>query len=415
MVRRKPLPRDSFGTQHPDHMAHLCSALLSLLLLLPFSADAQWEPIQNSGSYYSVCVHDGALFAGRFNELMRMSSDHGDSWTTINDGITNDSNWWLSSVGDALYCGTQFGDAFRLDDGSSTWSGIGQNSARGFAAHNDTLYACTWYSSTVSWSVNGGATWTPTAALTGTGGLWPMISVNGYLFVGRQGGGVHRLASSTGAWTAVNNGLPTSPIAYALEAIDGELLMGGTTGVYRSTDNGANWTTSSQGLTGTVYALHARDSLVFAGLDGGGVLLSLDSGHTWSSLNAGILATNIVAFASDDLYLYAGTLGGGLMRFPFSELPLAIGSKPAASLEAALTPNPLVPGSTLRLRLKESGSVTVTVLDAMGRTVLQQAYGHLPQGLHLLPFNPAGLAPGEYACMIQAGDARMTVKAVLER
>jgi hypothetical protein len=140
--------------------------------IITLSAAAQWLPVGTGGNAYSIETHNGALFAGNLGGAIQRSTDHGDTWTETNTGITAASNWWLSSAQGILFCGTQFGAAFRSTDDGTTWENIGLlGAARGFIEHNDTLYACQWYSGGVDYSTDGGATWQDTDTLIGANGL----------------------------------------------------------------------------------------------------------------------------------------------------------------------------------------------------------------------------------------------------
>src|SRR2546430_172580 len=73
-------------------------------------------------------------------------------------------------------------------------------------------------------------------------------------------------------------------------------------GVYRSTDNGANWTKSGNGLTcDSVYALAASDKVIFAGSYYyanriGGVCRSTDNGVNWTQTTTGLSGAYVTAF-----------------------------------------------------------------------------------------------------------------------
>jgi len=59
-------------------------------------------------------------------------------------------------------------------------------------------------------------------------------------------------------------------------------------GVFRSTDDGANWTNSSSGLTNLfIQSLAIFGSDVYAGTEGSGVFRSTDQGAHWTAANSG--------------------------------------------------------------------------------------------------------------------------------
>ena len=83
--------------------------------------------------------------------------------------------------------------------------------------------------------------------------------------------------------------------------------------VFVSTDNGANWTNSSAGLTAPeVLALAVKDTNIYAGTRGAGVFLSTDNASTWKHASLGLTDTIVTALAVSGGKIFAGTNGGGV-------------------------------------------------------------------------------------------------------
>jgi ligand-binding sensor domain-containing protein len=393
------------------HLHDIRPLLLSCVLLIGARAAAQWEPLGVTGSVYGVVEHQGALFAGTYNGTVQRSTDYGDTWTVANTGITDGSNWWLASEQGALFCGTQFGPVFRSVDDGASWQNSGLAGARGFVSHNDTLYACQWGSGGVDLSVDAGLTWQDTEPITGVSGLWPMISMGGYLFVGGQSGGVRRIANSTDTWTTMNTGL-TSTEVYSFTSMGDVLFLGtgSAGGVFRSDDFGATWTIT--GLTGlTTYALHAMDSLLFAGTSGGGVYLSSDSGATWTPFNNGLPSTQVARLTSDGVYLYAGTLGGGLFRYGITT---GVNELRAQHVGIRAYPVPCADVLTTTVHLTTDTELHAQLIDATGKVVAEQRRGRMPAGSHSLTWNVDQLVPGLYGCRVITGAQQGFVQVVVE-
>lgn len=94
-------------------------------------------------------------------------------------------------------------------------------------------------------------------------------------------------------------------------AVSGANLFAGTAGgVFRSTDNGTTWT-SSTGIP--VYAFSVSGTNVFAGtstMTYGGIIRSTDNGTTWTGMGLGYFSVG--ALANINGYFFAGTCGGGI-------------------------------------------------------------------------------------------------------
>ena len=101
-------------------------------------------------------------------------------------------------------------------------------------------------------------------------------------------------------------------------ALPGDIIFAGTNhGVFRSTDNGANWNALNFGLSyGSVDGIygHAPQVMmlatmgngIFAGTTGGGVFHSIDDGDSWIPVNNGLASQSIYGLAGIGNYIFAG-------------------------------------------------------------------------------------------------------------
>ncbi|MBV6404473.1 MAG: exo-alpha-sialidase [Flavobacteriales bacterium] len=389
--------------------------LQHLLVFLGFGCTvpllAQWQQVGPVGSAYGIAVQGNAVYAGIMNGGLYRSSDHGATWTLSDTGITVPSIWWLSSIEGVLFCGTQGGVAFRSTDDGATWENIGLNSARGFALHNDTLYACQWYGASVHWSADMGATWQQAAIIPGgSGGLWPLLSHQGRLYVGGQTGGIYGTTASATPWATHNNGL-NGHEAYAFTSMGNVLFAGMGDGVFRSDDGGLNWTAS--GLQDTlIYALHAHDSLLLAGCGYHGVMRSLDSGATWTPFNEGLTTFGVNRLTSDASHLYVGSLGGGVFRRPLVELT-AVPEAGAWPFQVVVAPNPLRQVTEFRLVLDGAVDVCIELTDLAGARIAMLHPGRLSAGHHAVRWQADNVSPGTYLWKAVAGHIRQSGKLVV--
>jgi hypothetical protein len=140
------------------------------------------------------------------------------------------------------------------------------------------------------------------------------------VYAGTYGGGVFKSTNDGGNWTAINTGL-TNTYVYAL-AIDPDtpatVYAGTDAGVFKSTNGGGNWTAI---LTNTDVKALAIDPntpvTIYAGTYGGGVFKSTNGGGSWTAINTGLTSTGVLALAIDPntpATVYAGTWGGGVFK-----------------------------------------------------------------------------------------------------
>src|SRR2546423_14554288 len=90
--------------------------------------------------------------------------------------------------------------------------------------------------------------WASTAGPQGGDGLALDTNVNGYVFVGTQGGGVFRSSDNGETWTSVNSGLTTTDIRALAANAAGDVFAGTFSGGFRLDNNGDSWTPINNGL-----------------------------------------------------------------------------------------------------------------------------------------------------------------------
>ena len=73
-------------------------------------------------------------------------------------------------------------------------------------------------------------------------------------------------------------------------------------------------------------------------------------------------------------------------------------------------PNPFNPSTVVRFRISQSGHVTLTVFDLLGRRVETLADGLMSPGIHERTFEARGLPSGVYLCRFTAGLFVQTTK-----
>jgi hypothetical protein len=136
---------------------------------------------------------------------------------------------------------------------------------------------------------------------------------------------------STAQWVQTSG--PEGGFISAITA-SGTNLFAGTWGggVFRSTDNGLSWATSSTGLMNThIRALAVSGTNLLCGIAGHGVFLSADDGTDWTEANSGLTNGNaytssgyVHTFAVSGTNLFAGTGSSGVWRRPLSEFIIKV-------------------------------------------------------------------------------------------
>lgn len=217
---------------------------------------------------------------------MYKSTDSGESWKSINNGL----NMPMMNIHcvvvhptnpDIVYIGTWKDGVFKTNDGGSSWimknNGLGGAEVRSLAIdpyHPETLYA-------------------------GLG----------------EGLGIFKSTNGGELWSEVNHGISLSCPSYLLPA--GKVTLNGSLEtppqLITSQDSYSfvNWTS-----VWDIVINPADSQVLYAADNGGGVYRSGDGGSSWMQINTGLSfrAVSALALSSDGSLLYAATQGGGVFR-----------------------------------------------------------------------------------------------------
>ncbi|MBW7866745.1 MAG: T9SS type A sorting domain-containing protein [Brumimicrobium sp.] len=230
----------------------------------------------------------------------------------------------LASTEDPTYNSSQL-SLFKITESDNVWSySMGGFDARSvttvkanganallFGQDNDyqTFYG---YRST-----NNGMNW-PQVGATPNGGLPKTIAFAGsIIYIGEQY--VYVSTDNGNSWSSVITGLPSSAYQINSLIVKGNQLYAGTKdGIYKNTVGQNSWTAINNGLTNMfVNSLHAYGDTLFAGTQGGGVFRSIDDGANWSDVSNEIPLFSIVtSFTSWDNYVAVATSDNGVYVTP---------------------------------------------------------------------------------------------------
>ena len=394
----------------------------------------------------ALAVSDSTVYVGT-NDGVFSSRNCGDSWDPRNDGLTMTLVTSFAGSDSLVFAGTSGSGVYVTTNRGLTWTrseeGMLNPVANDLASLRGRVYAAGY--SNLYCSSDGGDSWTDTWAAGVSANLKVLATIDTSLCVGTSGKGVFISSDQGVTWDPRNNGLPDLFVS-ALVSSDSILYAGTSNGLsvsidhgelwtqgsqrisegvtalalsgrdvfvgtfshlYRSTDNGESWMQSDEGLLGhEVLCLAAvHGTLVAGGPDG--IFRSTNLGATWSAVNDGLLNRRVIALHADDVFLYAGSMGGGTWRRSLSEVVSSSRGKenPIAEdffLEPCY-PNPFNPRTSIIGEWAAYSKVELVVFDLLGQKVATLAAGMYRPGKYVFTFDGTDLASGVYFYRLAVG------------
>ncbi len=297
--------------------------IVLLLTIFSFTVDAQW--IQTNGP---ECGHIGSLFqdgssifAGTDAAGIFRSTDGGAHWVQTSAGITELSVHSITKSGTYLLAtGTE--GFYRSSDNGDTWNSVLDLPyvVNGLSVNNANVMAGT-NGKGIFVSTDNGETWT--AANTGlpfTGDRYSVTAMvaNGSTFfmsaTNNSTYGVYKTTDFGASWTAVNTGLPSFKSFYSFVVHGSDIFVGGPS-VYKTTDSGNSWVETAIGLPvqPSVSAMLAVADTIYAGAVNG-VYRSTNNGASWSTFDTLTLSSGVSCLLNTGSNLLSGTRGRGIFN-----------------------------------------------------------------------------------------------------
>jgi photosystem II stability/assembly factor-like uncharacterized protein len=177
----------------------------------------------------------------------------------------------------------------------------------------------------IATSSNGGASWTASSSGMSAFVVNKVVTdpTNAHTIYAASWGGVHRSTDNGLTWAKKDNGLTDGPVAFSIAVNPTSpwiVYTAISTGVFRSLDNGDTWQRiTSLGFSDRFVSLQIipNTNTMYAGSPLTGVWKSTDGGANWAPKNNGLTNTQVreVVFNPNNPdILYAGTFGGGVFK-----------------------------------------------------------------------------------------------------
>jgi ligand-binding sensor domain-containing protein len=295
-------------------------------------AGASWTPVNTGllsqyggqlGYVNAILVSGTNLFAGASDGGVFRSSNQGDAWTAINNGLPmfpygpRVKQIALSGSSICVVCDV---GTYRSSDDGAHWSAINTGTTPtkvlALAVNGGELFAGTaspngsTLGRGVVRSTDNGASWTEMNAGFTVRDIYALAIHKAGLFAATAEQGAFRSSNSGADWQRV---ITINANCYSLASV-GDTIFAGTDGynggVRRSTDNGASWTSPTQGVGSKVLSLTASGSTLFAATEAGGVYRSTNGGAAWALANTGLTSLQAYCLAATGGDVFVGTYRG---------------------------------------------------------------------------------------------------------
>ncbi|HEY9165235.1 MAG TPA: T9SS type A sorting domain-containing protein [Candidatus Kryptonia bacterium] len=347
-----------------------------------------------------------------------MTTDEGNKWTPINNGLTNYSVSSLTVEDTLLFCGTSSGVFVSIDNGANwrfTDSSLGNRFVTSLAEGDSAVFAGTLTG--VFATTDKGRSWMSLDSGITYPAVEMMTTRDSLLFVGRRGDGIDRYVRTSTGWYYIGKAYRGYPIN-AVIVDDVNLYAATQSGrIFKSADGGGIWEPADIELADAYsFCFATYDTILFTGTNLG-LFFSTDRGVTWTNSNEGMKGYGIYSIIVHDGFVFAGTLSDGVWRRPLDEIMTAVpNDRRVIPFHFELHqnfPNPFNPTTTIKYDLPENALVTIKVFDVLGKEISRLVYERQRAGSHSVVFNASNLPSGVYFYRLQAGTFSNTKKLLL--
>lgn len=263
----------------------------------------------------AIVIAGSVVYAAVGGTGIAKSTDDGANWTLVTGAPGSMGVTSLAIAGTYLYAGT-FDGVFRSSNGGATWkamnTGLTNKAVSKIAAYGLNVFVLT-YGSGIFASADTGATWK--AANNGIENklITGLAPVGSTMYITTSSYGMYKTTDGGATWTAL-------PFNFSLMSAT-SLSVSGTTmyaayygDLFRSTDNGTTWKTLAKMGSGVnfrnINSVAVTPTAIIAGMDINGVFRTTNDGANWSDANQGMRGNRINIIERSGTKLFVGTSQG---------------------------------------------------------------------------------------------------------
>ena len=339
--------------------------ILPLIVLLVFTlntAFSQWN--QTAGLVGVNCQRfvnlGNTTFVGTNANGIWKSTDGGLSWTQCNNGLNPNTDYSITELAilgsNTIIAATYDNGVFKSNDNGDNWTNITGTLPASTTfpvtavTANSTMIIAGVESKGIYYTIDSGTTWSQANSGWSTSMFYRQLLIVGSDVYACTQDGVFKSSTSSFLWTSATNGLPG--LAPSIRKIynDNDTLYLGTSssGIYKSIDHAANWTSLNTTLTQGFRVssiLENNDTLYFASNGAANnVYMSPKNTINWSLVATGLASSaNDIIFSNSNLLAATGADG----PYIFSSIASSIDENTSSNLQINIYPNPFSSQSTI--------------------------------------------------------------------
>jgi photosystem II stability/assembly factor-like uncharacterized protein len=357
---------------------------------------------------------DGNIYTASWASGVSRSTDGGKSWIMINNGFNN-VNFYsiISDQKGNLMAGSENG-VYRSTDKGENWvrtNSVGNNFGYDFKVDRFSRIYCHTYGSGLYRTTDLGQNWErldKNFISQYTFGF--DTDKNDNIYVGTRGGAIYKSTDDCNTWSKVyQSTVSNTAISEIITAPNGNIFATCIKeGVLRSQDSGITWQVVKQesGVVLFNYPLAiTKTGDIFTTDSKNKIFKSEDNGNNWIDITSNLGKVRIRSFTVDNEdNLYLATEESVWKSNPDSLTGIAEDDiKPKEYFLSQNYPNPFNPSTTIKYSLPQTGRVTLSIYDLLGREVVKLIDEEKPAGEYETKWSASSYPTGVYFLKMQAG------------
>jgi photosystem II stability/assembly factor-like uncharacterized protein len=362
---------------------------------------------------------EGVMYASSWSNGFSKSTDLGKTWRMINNGLTNVYCYSIISDENGILLGGTDQGTFRSTDKGENWTKIsGPTFVYHFRKDSKNRICALTFGSGLYRTTDTGSSWERLDKNFVSGVIYAFEEdANGHYYTGGRGGAIYKSTNDGNDWVKVYQGISEAAIIDMVITSEGDIYATSLReGVIRSTDDGMNWELKDNGINtkwvGSL-GINSGGDVILGGYSEG-IWKSTDKGENWIDITSNMNLITIRKFLLYENELYLATDESVWKSNPDSLTSVTEDDiKPKEYFLSQNYPNPFNPSTTIKYSLAQTGRITLSIYDLLGREVVKLIDEEKPAGEYETKWNASSYPSGVYFIKMQAGEFSETRKVVL--